>query len=613
MTGAFNLGIPVLCLAFAAPINLASLNEIAKSSFSIILDLARFMVDGPIASSFEGGNTETILTAFANCIIDILLEIPELVLWIDTEIAEGAAEEAIPIFGWVAAAIAIASDLLLLSQSIVEVTSSPATFEMVATRAMDIEWTLLPDKEHQDTWPREATHYLVSATYKDGTTHNTKGAMSSPQTGPIRVIFNKVPAGGQVMLAANFYSDTNWICGKATTQFMPAKPTSGTTMEVPPMNIKENLIPLTEDTHYEFNNKLVYMNGVHKWSNEEGPPTATIKNLDYSNIGHNLAKLLCITISQETSQLGYAWQASGQNLPFVGQKEINTGQMFTFQTIDDRTDPQSGLRFVPGGFPTQPLLVYDIYGPKDGNGMNFFIDPRDDQYHLRQVKLDGSTQPFDLSTGKSWGRFNEQIDSCVIHPSGYAVGVSTTNCKLEVLRLPHQACDDTDAPIANMYSGYGKREGLVHHPIGIAITPNAGVVVLEKADSNLNDRARLQAFDLLGNPTKIFANNTVSFVYLKEESRGMTCLDLAIESKGFIYVLKYMEEGSTPSDYLLDIYNPDGSFLNQTAGISAAKIAVDLWRTLFTLNFEIIVKPDDGSTEPSVSIWLPSTPVGPDA
>jgi hypothetical protein len=415
------------------------------------------------------------------------------------------------------------------------------------------------------------------------------------------------------MLAANFYSDTNWICGKATTQFMPAKPTSGTTMEVPPMNIKENLIPLTEDTHYEFNNKLVYMNGVHKWSNEEGPPTATIKNLDYSNIGHNLAKLLCITISQETSQLGYAWQASGQNLPFVGQKEINTGQMFTFQTIDDRTDPQSGLRFVPGGFPTQPLLVYDIYGPKDGNGMNFFIDPRDDQYHLRQVKLDGSTQPFDLSTGKSWGRFNEQIDSCVIHPSGYAVGVSTTNCKLEVLRLPHQACDDTDAPIANMYSGYGKREGLVHHPIGIAITPNAGVVVLEKADSNLNDRARLQAFDLLGNPTKIFANNTVSFVYLKEESRGMTCLDLAIESKGFIYVLKYMEEGSTPSDYLLDIYNPDGSFLNQTAGISAAKIAVDLWRTLFTLNFEIIVKPDDGSTEPSVSIWLPSTPVGPDA
>jgi hypothetical protein len=34
---------------------------------------------------------------------------------------------------------------------------------------------------------------------------------------------------------------------------------------------------------------------------------------------------------------------------------------------------------------------------------------------------------------------------------------------------------------------------------------------------------------------------------------------------------------------------------------------VDAWRTMYTLNFEALQKPDGGRTEPSVSIWLPST------
>jgi hypothetical protein len=61
-----------------------------------------------------------------------------------------------------------------------------------------------------------------------------------------------------------------------------------------------------------------------------------------------------------------------------------------------------------------------------------------------------------------------------------------------------------------------------------------------------------------------------------------------------------------PGDYRLDIYAPDGSFLTQVVGLAAARLQVDLWRNLFTLNYEIVQ--GTGRTEPSVAQWIPSTP-----
>ena len=60
------------------------------------------------------------------------------------------------------------------------------------------------------------------------------------------------------------------------------------------------------------------------------------------------------------------------------------------------------------------------------------------------------------------------------------------------------------------------------------------------------------------------------------------------------------------SDYRLDIYNPNGTFLAQVPGLAAARLQVDLWRNLFTLNYEILA--GSGRTEPSVAEWIPSTP-----
>lgn len=616
MTGIFNFGIPTACMIAGASVSLSGLNQIAKTAIGVILDVGSTLILGIISSIIQGGNMTTVLIAFVDLIPRLLLDIADLAAWMSVEIAEGVAEEATPIFGWIALAVSVASTVALLLESSIEVGLSPATFEITASRAIDAQWTLLPDANHQNTWPLEATSYEVTATYQDGTTRSTTGEMqSSPQTGPITVNFNaansnRLPAGGNVMFTAKFFSSTGWLAGSATTDYMNAD-IPGNLLTVPQMNITENQIPLTASTIYQFDQKLTYNASTqqHQWSNAGGAPTATIQDLSSSNVGNNLAALANITVSQQTSELGYTWEASGQGIPLADQPGVYSGQMFTFQGIDDRTNPEDQLKFVPAGFTAKPLLLFDLDGPANGVGFNFWVDPRNGLYHVRQVVLDGTTTPFNLATGTSWGRFNEQIDSATIHPSGYVVGVSTANSKIEVLSLAQGAVADAEAPLANIYSGYGTRPGLIHIPVGVAATPNAGMIVLEAADSNLPGAgARLQAFDFSGNPAPIFAGNSPVAPLKDEGTLTVTVLDLAVESKGFIYVLKYLNEGANVSDYRLDIYNPDGSWLNQTAGISSQCLTVDLWRTVYTLNFEIIAKPSGGRTEPSVSIWLPSTP-----
>jgi hypothetical protein len=87
---------------------------------------------------------------------------------------------------------------------------------------------------------------------------------------------------------------------------------------------------------------------------------------------------------------------------------------------------------------------------------------------------------------------------------------------------------------------------------------------------------------------------------------AVTYLSMSTELKGYIYVLSYTGDGSSAVDYRLDIYQPDGTWLARTTGLNAARIVVDMWRNLYTLNYESFAGPG-GRTEPSVSTWIPST------
>ncbi|MEM7052794.1 MAG: hypothetical protein AAF604_24225 [Acidobacteriota bacterium] len=613
MTGIFNFGIPVVCLVAGAAVSLGPVNRLAGDIFSTVLDVAVAIVNGPVSGALQGGNTLTVLTAFADLIPHLLLDIVELAVFLDAKIAQGAAEEATPIFGWIAAAVSIISDLALLAETTAEVALSPAVFEYVATRAIDAEWTLEPDSDHQNTWPREADHYVVTATYRDGTTRKAEAKLGeAPQTGPRTVRFgqegdNRLPYGGEVQFSAKFYSKTGWVCGSVETDFMSAA-IGGNLLKVPTKAIKERVVPLSANTVYQYENSLAWdesQNG-RVWSSAGGKPTATRKDLSSNPVGHNLADLLGITLSQQTSQLGYTWEASGQDLPECGGSAPDSGQLYTFQSIDVRNHPDSSLKFVPCGFTASPQLAFDLRGPADGNGNNFYFDPRHQGYHLRRVVLDGKAGEFDLSSKQSWGRFNEPIQRLIIHPAGYAVGINADNNKIEVLRIPSRSTSDADAPLANLYSGFGSRQGLVHRPVGLAPLPGAGFAVLEQNSRSLKSPARVQAFDFQGNPVKRFAGK--AFFNLNEQGQDVHYLDLAIESKGYVYVLRYFNQGDDPNDYQVAIYTPSGELLTQTPAISAGRLTVDVWRTVFTLDFQKMKKPADARTEPSVSVWLPSTP-----
>src|SRR3569832_2589478 len=95
-------------------------------------------------------------------------------------------------------------------------------------------------------------------------------------------------------------------------------------------------------------------------------------------------------------------------------------------------------------------------------------------------------------------------------------------------------------------------------------------------------------------------------------------LDLATEMKGYMYVLGYTGSGAQVSDYFLDIYDPLGNFLSRTpdtslepaaTGVNVGRIAIDMWRNMYGLDFEAIAGPG-GRVEPSVSLWTPTTPDG---
>ena len=66
--------------------------------------------------------------------------------------------------------------------------------------------------------------------------------------------------------------------------------------------------------------------------------------------------------------------------------------------------------------------------------------------------------------------------------------------------------------------------------------------------------------------------------------------------------------GSVAADYRLDIYDPQGNFLARTTGVAAARMAVDTFRNVYTLNYETIAGAP--RIEPSLSQWSPSTPAG---
>jgi hypothetical protein len=327
----------------------------------------------------------------------------------------------------------------------------------------------------------------------------------------------------------------------------------------------------------------------------------------------SLGDFRSITVRQPTLQppqagyVGYSWQAFSSGINGCGSSSPGQfDQMANLNTeLKERgIHAQDGYASGFCGLPAGVTVAYDLLGHQ---GLNFYLDTQ--TRHVRQVQLADPTSFASAGGGQSFGRLNLDSSRLLVHPSGYAVSISRSHHKLEMLKLPPASMTDADASkklVARTFAGLGTRPGLLTSPVAAAISPEGAILVLEGSDGN----NRIQAFDIGGNPLPLFTQQARPYFLPLTVTAGYQYLDLAVEFTGYLYVLSK----DNSDNHRLDIYHPGQSGTQPictTQGINAAKLAVDLWRSVYTLNYEMLLLPDGsvpGLTEPSVSLWVPPPP-----
>ena len=272
----------------------------------------------------------------------------------------------------------------------------------------------------------------------------------------------------------------NWLVGYGSTG--PLQNTPPTAGQIA-IAITELLIPLSASTQYQHSVKLEYSGGKRNWVQTATPPTATQASL-CTGQSNQLCQLNGVTISQLTGMVGYAYKAGGLTECGTSVTDIlNTIQGVSYaQPIAD-----NALKTASCGWTAPAGVVYDLLGA--ASGRHFFLQPAADGYssNVRSVVLDGTQTPFNLNQPSTWGRFSQALDSLVVHPQGFVIGVSRQHHKMQILKLPDAPVSDAQAPTAARFAvikcGFGHRPGLLGSPVAVALCTGTGnVLVLEQAN-----------------------------------------------------------------------------------------------------------------------------------
>lgn len=364
--------------------------------------------------------------------------------------------------------------------------------------------------------------------------------------------------------------------------------------------IERQLTPLTAATIYKHDQILDFVGNNYLWKTTSTAPMVA---------GRAALEPRGITLAQRSGQIGYVWRSLDGSVPVCGYGDPSD-QVYTAQNVSSGTNPNSKLKRmsqlnIACGVTEGVGLYYKLMGDTDGNGENFLLEGSLDALHVRPIPIN-ATDPREpwLSLDirrPSYGTFHRMPTAVVWHPGNYLVGVHASLHKLEVLNLNNGlAMHDTDAQAAHLLGGLGMRPGLLRGPTCVASTLSGAVLVLESIAN------RVQALDIHGSPIPYFPSTLSSpyFFELYPYGNTVTYLDMGVEATGFIYVLSHTGNGQQSTDYNLDIYSPGGVRVSHTNGFTAARIAVDLWRTVYTLNWQTL-QGLGGRPEPTLSRWRP--------
>lgn len=535
-------------------------------------------------------DTQSVLQTIGDKLGSLLLggALPNLSAALADQIGPQAVAKVAPVLGWGEAELAAQSGHRLQAQTSTRLLSGPATFwvDLVPAR-----YVLLPNPDH-GMWPDQAVSYSIKVTTGQGNPALITGPLPPGGGAAIGTVVPLLPAGKQITVGALVLDAAGSVWGTASAPpsfLLPADQAPSTTGLV----LQERPVQIGEATQYRHWRKLVYLADLdaHCW--QEGPAPSAVGLLPAP--GASFRDLTDITVQERSGDLGYGWQDSSPAARYGLQ---NAGVI----------DPQARLKYSGSIFAGLASLVYDATGlaaaAAAGQGWNFYLDPTsytaDGRFHLRTVTLDGTT-PFVLDQATSWGAFNDEPSRLAMHPAGLVAACLQEQDVVEVLWLPAGAGPAASAPTAALVLSPGTGIGAVGGPVATANTSNGTMLVLEQ------DNARVQAVDGYGNPVACFAGSPV--FRLRAETVPVRYQDLAVGPGDTVYVLLYLGNSPSAQDCFLDLYRADGTFLSRTAGVAAARLAVDSWGRVYTLNYEAFTGPG-GRLEPSVSQWLPAPQTG---
>jgi hypothetical protein len=522
LTGLWQYGVPIVFLvAGAALTSTKTYNKIVndRDLTAIAIAILFSTVTPGVATAAALTNCKKVLTSFGDAVLGLALKqgMERLGKWLIEKAGTGALSAAFGPVGWVFRLAAGAMDIEEMAVTTGEVLSSPACIKVTATRAIDVSVTMHPDPKHGESghpdtavWPSVAATYQATLQYKSGTSFELKGKMpAQTNKDPLPLTFTDVPAGGQFRINVGIYSANGWLAGAWQSDWTTAQPTNGTTLELGDKSIKESLVPLAPDTQYVFKERIAASQRGLAWQAGGAPPATTQTALDCAS-SSSLCELVDITINNSAFQVGYAWRASGQNLPpdEAGPPD-SQAQLYAVQNLSVLAEPASRLKTADVGLTNRPAIAYAPSTQGDTiDQQNFVLDPRGGGMHLRQVVLDDGQATFGLGHPDllSWGRFPlENVDAIAVHPSNAVIGCSWKDHKLMILDLPAGPVADKDAPLALPVSGPGLRQGLTAGPKALAVAPDGRILVLESLNR------RVQAFDTKGNPVPSFTPGPMLF------------------------------------------------------------------------------------------------------
>ncbi len=571
----------------------------------------------------------------------------EILVYVEAEMLVEEAAEEIPFAGWAFFALSLSVGVAQITQTVVEMTTSPWNITSNVKATITSEVTVNPDPQagvFPAMHPDDEATVTVRFIYKSDSRPTVTWTQTYDTT-PTELIIAEFPnntLGGEFKIEVSYYINS-WTAAQATTGWLDNNEADAAEVA---MYLVENPIPLDANSIYTQTSLLTYQNGNYQWDPTDQNPQETLgTSLNSGATGNHISVWSGLSFSQRFGALGFAWRAACLGVPSASggtaQQQLSVMQNVDIPgTIgDDPGDPMAGAAFPTQGFEGLSQVVYDPYPPKflmDDNGQwvlnppitgtpvpdpddvslgDYYVDPRkalatSDEgggYHLRAITLGGESVTIDTSDDlPSWGRFSLYPDSMVIHPAGKVVAVNQASAKLSITQIPDAGVADTDLPFAVDFAGQSfdaDRVGLLIRPVAVTRSSDGTILVLESSQGGTNSGlalpipaiARIQAFDINGNPVnRFFDESGLPTPFLPIEGVGdYTYLDISAvgdQKMTYMFVLYYTGDGASPDQYNMAIYQYGEEATSEnplvtTNGMAAAALYVDMWHDLYTLNF----------------------------